>query len=203
LGQHAAALHVSHPRLAEIVWQAQEYEFIVMTEDDCVLAPWLNAASIRQQCAEVDAALAEIHYCPRDHATWSWAQHPAGCAAVDRVAHELDSARLRANWRSYSGRDAIPVFSAFVDFLVFRTEFLRQVAGDFVRLREAWHEIAIPTAVLHHTSRIRNADGIALWGRDRERPLPALLAELQRHEFVHPVKLSQYDPREVLTLYRN
>lgn len=207
LGQHAAALHVSHPRLAELVWQAQEYEFLVITEDDCILAPWLDAAAVRQRCGEVDAAMPEIYYCPRDHATWSWAQHPAGCAAVDAVADELDFTRLRANWRAYSGRDVPPggqrpVFSGFIDFLVFRTEFLRRVAGDFVRLREAWHEIAIPTAILHHTSRIRTTDGVALWGQDRDRPLAGLLAELQEHEFVHPVKLSRYDPREVLDTYR-
>jgi hypothetical protein len=207
LGQHASALHVSHPRLAELAWQARGYEFLVMTEDDCILAPWLDAAAVRQRCAEMDAAMPEVYYCPRDHATWSWAQHPAGCAAVDADADGLDFTRLRTNWLAYSGRELPaeeprPAFSAFVDFLVFRTDFLRRVAGDFVRLREVWHEIAIPTAVLHHTSRIRKADGIALWGQDRDRSLARLMEELREHEFIHPVKLSRYEPREVLAAYR-
>jgi hypothetical protein len=207
LGQHPSALHVSHPRLAEIVWLAREYEFLVITEDDCLLAPWLDAAAVRQRCAEVQAAMPEIYYCPRDHATWSWAQHPAGCAAVDAVADTLDFTRLRTHWLAYSDNalppeEPRPVFSAFVDFLVFRTEFLRQIAGDLVRLREVWHEIAIPTAVLHNTYRIRRTDGIALWGDERNRPLEQLLGELQEHEFLHPIKLSRYDPRDLLDAYR-
>jgi hypothetical protein len=207
LGRHAAALHASHPRLAELAWLANEYEFLVMTEDDCILAPWLDAAAVRQRCAEVQAALPAIYHCPREHPAWSWAGHPAGCAAVDAVADMLDFARLQAHWRSYSGRESPaeesrPVFSAFVDFLVFRTAFLRQVAGDFMQLAEVWHEIAIPTAILHQTSRIGKTDGLALWGEDRNRPLAALMATLGEHEFVHPIKLSRYDPREILNAYR-
>nr|HLQ45282.1 hypothetical protein [Planctomycetaceae bacterium] len=119
----------------------------------------------------------------------------------------LDAGQLLRNWRDHSGQaapdqDWTPAFSGFVDCLILRRDFLQRMVPTLGLLREVWHELAIPTAVLQHTSRVGISNGLALWGTDREQPLDRLLRRLGQHDFVHPIKLLRYESQTLLDGYR-
>jgi hypothetical protein len=206
-GPHPAGNLCFHPRLVEVAAAADGYEFVVFTEDDCVLAPRIDPTQIRRRCADMDAIVPFLSFCDRDDTSWVWTQHPTGYPAFDRVSDHFDRGRLLRHWAAFGGIPAppvlyVPMFSGFVDFLVFRVDFIRRLVADLRVLEDVWHETAIPTAILHNTTRIGLADGVALWGAGRERSLEDLMGMLAAHDFVHPIKLSWFSDSEILDAYR-
>jgi hypothetical protein len=97
---------------------------------------------------------------------------------------------------------SVPLFGGFVDCVALRGSFLERLIGDLTLLQDVWHELAIPTAVVHNTAKIGLLHGTALWGTDRHQSLQELLSYLQRGDFVHPVKLSRYLTAEVCEVYQ-
>lgn len=207
LGEHSTSIHSFHPRLVDVQPIARPYEFLVFSEDDCVVSPRLDATRIREKCGRYDAYMNELEYCGRDNTRWIWTQHETGYPSFDAVAAQFDRERLLGNFRAHRAVAALrdvgtPMFYGFVDFFVLRTQLLGKVIADLQKLQSTWHEAAIPTAVLHHTSRIGVSNGLSLWGDDRLQTLPKLMDWLRLHDFLHPIKLSQYAPAELLDAYR-
>lgn len=207
-GRHPAGIHHFHPRLVQIARLAEDYPFILFVEDDCLLAPRVDPAWVRKGLAGADALIAYVDYCDRDDRRWSWGRHPTGYEAFDRVADRFDRRRLLRHHAERTGLPAppvsyVPLFSGYSDALAFRGEFLRRIADDLEALAEVWMEVAIPTVMLYHTTRIGPFAGLPLWGAERERPLPELFRLLADHDFVHPIKLLGKDAAEVERLYRD
>lgn len=204
---HPALLHSFHPRLVDVAWMSHDFDYVLFTEDDCLLPPHSNSRSVHDACSGFDAVAPPIYYCPPDNEHWVWTPHPSVYPAFRRHQPVLNGERLRSNARIY-GLDAIPpgdhcpMFNSFCDWLVFRRDFLQTLAGDLMLLRDVWHEAAIPTALLHRTAKIRVSNGWALWGEDRRQSLESLMKLLPGHDFVHPVKLLRYDPREIIDAYQ-
>jgi len=206
-GEHSANVHCFHTRLADIAVAADDAEYVVFVEDDCILSPRVDAKAIRQMCAEVDALLPPVFFCPRENTAWIWTQHETGYPAYDAVSAQFDRERLLHHWRQYSGTEPpavtyTPLLSGFVDAFVLRVDLLRRMTDDLKLMREVWHEAAIPTAVVYHASRVGRLNGLALWGDVRQRVLRELMNLLATHDFVHPIKLSTYSQEEILQTYR-
>ena len=206
LGPHGALRHSFHPRLVELAEIAAEFDFIVFTEDDCVISPSIDADSVRRRCGQWDCIVPPIWHCDRSHTDWVWTQHETGYPAFDAAGRHFDRGRMIANWTDYGGgplpeEEGPPMFYGFTDWLVFRGEFFGRLMGDLRTLRDVWHEIAIPTAIVHSTSRIGVSNGLVLWGTARDRSLEELSAILRDHDFVHPIKLRSYSPGAVLEAY--
>ncbi|HVX14994.1 MAG TPA: hypothetical protein VHC22_27635 [Pirellulales bacterium] len=206
-GEHSANVHCFHTRLLDVAKVADEAQFVVFVEDDCLLAPRMNPATIANLCAGFDALLPPVWLLPRDNTSWIWTRHDTGYPAFDAVAAGFDRQRLLSNWREYSGTEPpdvsyVPLMSAFVDAFVLRTDLLERMIDDLTRMREVWHEASIPTAVLHQTSRIGRLNGLALWGEERNRGMHELVGLLSAQDFVHPIKLSNYPTDEILSAYR-
>lgn len=206
-GPHAVTRHITHPRLAEMAEAVSDCDYVVFLEDDCLLSPEISGASIDKRWPGCDIIMPPIQPCPRSHTEWVWTQHSSGYLAFDRAAREGITARTRENWRRYSaggnchlGGDGL--FYAFVDCVIFRAETLCDLAPTFWKMREVWHEAAIPTAAIEHTSRIGVLDGVALWGDARNRPLEELFSLLEGRDFVHPVKSGLYDSQRLLAAYQ-
>lgn len=202
-GTHAVDMHQKHPRLAALADAAEGYEVAIFADTDCILSPALTAESIRRRCAEFDVVMPPIQHWPRGNGSWSWSVHEAGYPSLDRMMHYLDRDRLLRHWRQFRGQCIIPespppllpMFCGFSDWLAFDASFLRRIARDFVALQHVWHEAAIPTAILHGTSRIQIARCQVLWGADRELSLPELMRRVRHHDYVHPIKFGQYGPQ--------
>ena len=206
LGPHGALRHSFHPRLVELAEVAAEFDFVVFTEDDCVISPSVDADWVHQRCGESDCVVPPIWHCDRSNTGWVWTQHGAGYPAFDAVSRLFDRRRMISNWTAYGGgplpeEDGPPMFFGFADWLVFGGAFFGRLVRDLRTLRGVWHEIAIPTAILHNTSRVGVSNGLALWGTARDRPLEELTAILREHDFVHPIKLRDYSPGAVLEAY--
>jgi hypothetical protein len=207
LGEHSIHVHTFHSRLIDIAAAADGYEFVVFAEDDCILSPRLDAEHIRRRCQEYDALLSPIWPCYRDDPTWVWLHHESGYPEFDTVSERLDRQRLLSNWAAYSDIAApdapcVPMFFSFSDWLVFRVSFLQSILDDLRLFQDVWGESAIPTAILHNTSRIGRSNGIALWHSDRQQLLADLMHKLRDHDFVHPIKLLDYPREELLDAYR-
>jgi hypothetical protein len=206
LGPHGALRHSFHPRLVELAGIAAEFDFIVFTEDDCVISPSIDADSVRRRCGQRDCIAPPIWHCDRSNTSWVFTQHGTGYPAYDAVSHHFDRGRMLGHWADYGGgplpeEEGPPMFYGFADWLVFEGEFFRRLVGDLRTLRDVWHEIAIPTAILQNTSRVGVSNGLVLWGTARDRPLEELTAILRDHDFVHPIKLRTYPPDAVLESY--
>jgi hypothetical protein len=206
-GRHPAGIHHFHPRLVQIARYAQNFEFIVFVEDDCLLSPRIDPKWVRQRLADAEALIAYVDFCDRDDRRWSWGRHETGYEAFDPVSERFDRRRLLDHHADRTGLPAppvayVPLFSGYCDALAFRAGFLRQLASDLEALAEVWMELAIPTAILHHTTRIGPFAGLPLWGSERDRPLSELFGLLANHDFVHPIKLLGKDPAMVRRSYR-
>lgn len=199
-GAHAVDVHQKHPRLADLAHAAEGYEAVIFADTDCILSPALTAEAIRRRCTEFDAIVPPIQHWPRGDGSWYWSVHEAGYSSLDRMIHYLDRDRLLRHWRQFRGLPLIPepsppllpMFCGFSDWLAFDAMFLRRIARDFVAMQQVWHEAAIPTAILHGTSRIQVARCQVLWGPDRELPLAELMARARHHDFVHPIKFGHH-----------
>jgi hypothetical protein len=196
-----------HPRLVEIARIEDDFEFVLFTEDDCLLSPALDAAAVRRRAADLDALTPPIFFCAREARDWTWAQHATGDPAYDAATRDWSRATLLRCWAAYGGQPLpddhrLPMFFGFSDCLIFRFSFLRRLAADLARLLPVWHEAAIPSAVLYRAERLGKLQGLALWGSERERPLAELVALLGRDDYVHPIKLSRFAPDEFLAAYR-
>ena len=205
-GSHGAIRHSFHPRLVEVAGVAADFDFVLFTEDDCVLSPSVDADWVRQKCGSLDGIAPPIWHCDRGNTDWVWTQHGAGYPAFDAVGDRFDRQRMVRNWTAYGGgplpeEDGPPMFFGFSDWLVFKSKFLSRLVGDLRILREVWHEAAIPTAIVHNTSRIGVSNGLALWGTARRRPLGELTGLLRHHDFVHPLKLRGLSRGAVLDAY--
>lgn len=206
-GRHPAGIHNPHPRLVQVAREMGDHDHILFVEDDCLLAPRVDPGWVRTRLADADALIAYIDFCDRDDRRWVWGRHPTGYEAFDRLSDRFDRRRLLDHHAARTGLPAppvgyVPLFSGFNDVLAFRAEFLRRIAPDLEALAEVWHEVAVPTILLHHTTRIGPFAGLPLWGPERDRPLDELCGLLAEHDFVHPVKLLGKDPCEVRRLYR-
>ena len=206
-GDHAIGVHTFHPRLQAVAERADAYEFIVFAEDDCLLSPRLNSLRIQQLCANYDAVLPEIWLCDYADASWTWNPYAAYYSELEEVKRYFDVSRLGRHWANYSGktfppRSGVPMFAGFADFFILRTSLLREVVADWLVLEHMWHEIAIPTAILHHTDRIGPTKWLALWGDDRNRSLEDLMAMLHTVDWLHPVKASRYPSSRIRDAYR-
>jgi hypothetical protein len=206
LGPHGAIRHSFHPRLAEVAELVEGYDFLVFTEDDCVVSPYVSSDWVRERCGSLDCMAPPIWHCDRSNTDWVWTQHGTGYPAFDAASGRFDRRRLADHWTAYGGgplpdEPGPPMFYGFCDWLVLRSEFFARLVGDLRVLRNVWHEAAIPTAILHNTSRIGVSNGLVLWGTARERPLEELTALLRDHDFVHPIKLRSYAPSAVLEAY--
>jgi hypothetical protein len=205
-GRHSTHVHSFHSRLVDASRIEGDHEYVLFVEDDCLLAPWLNAAEVKRACDGYDAVLPPIRPCPRDNLGWVWTHHAAGYPAFDEVSPSLDLTRIVRNYEKYSGEkppraDSPCMFNGFVDCLIFRREFLHRIAADLTLFSNLWHETAIPIAILHHTSHIGVSHGAALWDEERQWPLAKAIGLLAVQEFVHPVKLSRYGAHELLAAY--
>jgi hypothetical protein len=209
--RHPAGVHQLHPRLVAIAESdaLDGADWLLFVEDDCLLGPHVTPAGLAARAGDAEVVIPPLWFCDRDDDSWLWPAHPTGYAAFDEdgVADRLDRDRLMAHWEAYSGRPAPPVlytplFGGFVDWILIRPALLRRMVPDLIAMAEVWHELAVPTAVLHHTRRVAVADGLALWGRDRHQPLDRLLALLPGRDFVHAIKPGLHDPEALLAGYR-
>jgi hypothetical protein len=198
---HTQDLHVRHPRLIDVADAATEagVEAVLYSDTDCVFSPTLDATAIARRCRRFDAITPPIAHHPRGDRSWIWAHNDVGFPALDRMSRALDRQRLLDHWKALGGRLAgddpdplVPMFMGFADWLAFPTEVLQRVARDCLVLQQVWHEAAIPTAIVHNTSRIQFARCRVLWGEDRNRPLAELMAMLPDNDFVHPIKFGEH-----------
>lgn len=209
LGTHPAVLHSFHPRLVDVANVCHEFDYVVFTEDDCLLSPRIGGERLRQWSDDFDCVVPPIFPCSRERTNWMWTSHSAVFPKFAEIAGHFDGARLVEHWHLYRGEDAaalppspeLPLFCGFADWLALRVDFLRALADDLIHLQHVWHEVAIPTAILHRTSRVGVSNGQALWGEQRQQPLDALMTLLATHDFVHPVKLLGLDPATVIKAY--
>lgn len=206
LGEHGALRHSFHWRLLAADPVAADYDFVLFTEDDCVISPHWDADRVRRCGEDSDALSPAIRPCSRDNPDWVWTRHAAGYPAFDAAAERLDHRRLASHWADYGGSSLLPaaepvMFYGFCDFFVASRRIWRGLMQDLDALRQVWHEAAIPTSLLHQTPRIGVSTGLPLWGSDRERPLSELMGLLDEHDFVHAIKLSQYSEAEILAAW--
>lgn len=206
LGEHGAILHSFHPRLIEVAHTAAEYDYVLFTEDDCILTPRSDSDWIRSRCRSFDAVAPRIRFCDRANTGWVWTQHGTGYPAFDTVADSFDRDQLMQNWTAYGGEPLPdskrpPVFCGFCDWFILKTTFLEQLVNDLRILQTVWHEMAIPTALLHNTSRIAVSNGLALWGTKQHASLEGLMGKLRERDFVHPIKLRRYSHDDMLDAY--
>ena len=206
---HPSGRHATHPRVVNIASYAvsRGFSVVLFVEDDCLLSPRLDPSSLLSRLAGLDALIPYLGFCDRESASWVWTRHPSGYPAYDASCRSLDRPRLLRNWSSYSGQVAPPIaytplFGGFVDVLAFRVDVLLRMVPDLLALLHVWHEAAIPSAMLHQTSRIGRFDGLALWGDDRLRPAEELFTSLSGRDYVHPIKLSAIDPGAAASAYR-
>lgn len=209
--RHPAGVHLLHPRLVAIAESPliDDADWLLFVEDDCLLGPHVTPQTLATRAGDAEIVLPPLWFCDRDDDNWLWPSHPTGYAAFAEtgVADRIDRGRLLSHWETYSGHPAPPVlytplFGAFVDWILIRPALLRRLVPDLIALAEVWHELAIPTAVLHHTARIGLTNGLTLWGRDRHQPLDRLLAMLPGRDFVHAIKPSLYPPETLIAGYR-
>ncbi len=208
-GRHADGVHSKHPRLAELAAHSGGFDAVLFADTDCVLSPSLDSSAVLGMLEGVDVVMPPIEYRPREDWSWCWTHRESGYPSLDRLARYLDRGRLIDHWRALGGAPIDPepppplppMFAAFSDWLAFRSDFLREVAPDFIAAQEVWHEVAVPTIILHATPRIRFSHCLVLWEGDRDRPLPWLVDELRRHDFVHPIKFGRHGA-ELLEAYR-
>lgn len=206
LGEHGALRHSFHWRLLAADPIAADYDFVLFTEDDCVISPHWDADRVRRCGDDFDAVSPPLRPCRRDNLDWVWTQHPAGYPAFDAASERLNHRRLAAHWADY-GKSSLPptadpvMFYGFCDFFLATNRIWRGLMEDLGALRRVWHESAIPTALLHQTPRIGVSTGLPLWGSDRERSLSELMGLLDEHDFVHAIKLSRYSEAEILAAW--
>lgn len=208
LGEHGALRHSFHTRLLAAASLAADFDYVMFAEDDCVISPRWDSRTVRKRCEGWDALAPTIRPCRRDDTSWVWAQHGAGYPAFDAVADRLDHGQLAANWHRYGGMELEPaaepiMFLGFCDWFIAGRSLFQRMIRDLEILQLLWHEAAIPTAMLHNTPQIGVSNGLPLWGTARDRPLAELMSLLERHDFVHAIKLSQYGPKEILAVYRS
>ncbi len=206
-GTRPAQYHNMHTRLAEIAPQLMEFDAVVFMHDDVFLSPSFSAQWVAQALEGYDALLMKIGALdPKRDTWWVWTNHDSGWPAVARVAQHFDQSTLSRNWRERTGsnlptdREAL-AFWGEMDLSVLRTSLIQAMIPDLYRLHEVWSEVAIPTAIMHHTSRVGISGGLALWGEEREKSFDELLALAEQHPFVHPLKASTLDPSEAKQRY--
>lgn len=209
--RHPAGIHQLHPRLVAIAESPliEGADWLLFVEDDCLLGPHVTPESLAAGAGNAEVVLSEVWLCDRDDDSWLWPWHPTGYEAFNApgVADRLDRERMLAHWGAHSGQPAPPVlytplFGAFVDWILIRPALLRRMAADLLAMAEVWHELAIPTAILHQTSRIGRSNGLALWGKDRHQPLETLLGLLPGRDFVHAIKPGLYPAEALIAGYR-
>lgn len=205
---HPSGRHATHPRLVQVAEYAHRRGFpiVVFAEDDCILSPTLDPRAIRDRLENHDALIPYVGFCDRDSTSWIWTRHATGYPAFDVASPHFDRIRLLRHWSEFSGTVAPPIlyapmFGSFVDLLIFRTDLLVRMVPDLLALQDVWHEAAIPTALMHQTSRVGRLDGVALWNDERAQPREALFTLLNGKDYVHPIKLSYYPPHEILRSY--
>ncbi|MCH5376862.1 MAG: hypothetical protein JJ992_23085 [Planctomycetes bacterium] len=66
LGEHGALRHSFHPRLLATATVAARYDYVMMTEDDCVISPHWDSHTVRSRCGGWDAISPPIQPCRRD-----------------------------------------------------------------------------------------------------------------------------------------
>lgn len=179
---------------------------ILFTEDDCVISPSIDAEPVRQRCGGLDCILPPIWHCDRGNTDWVWTHHGTGYPAFDASSPTFDRGRMIVHWTDYGGgplpeEKRPPMFYGFADWLLFRGSFFARLMGELRTLRDVWHEIAIPSAILHNTGRVGVSNGAALWDDARARSLEELIAMLENHDFVHPIKLRHFAHETVLEAY--
>ena len=206
-GTRPAQYHNMHTRLAEVAPQLMEYDAVVFMHDDVLLSPSFSSAWVEHALGEQDALLMKLDWLdPIRNAWWTWTNHGCGWPAFARVAQFFDQRVFSSHWHAQSG-EALPTdgpplaFWAEMDLSVLRTSLIRDMAEDMMRLSDVWSEIAIPTAIMHHTSRVGISGGIALWGERRDLSLEELLDLAEHHPFVHPLKVSLLDPVDAKLRY--
>jgi hypothetical protein len=195
--RHTYDKHIRHPRLIDVADAA--VEAVLYCDTDCILSPQLDARAIARRCREFDAITPPITHHRRGDRSWIWAHRDAGFPALDRAGRALNRQCLFDHWKTVGGRlngddpaPLLPMFMGFADWLACPTEVFRRVARDCLVLQQAYHEVAIPTSVVHNTARIQFAHCRVLWGEDRNLPLDELLAMLRDTDFVHPIKFGQH-----------
>jgi hypothetical protein len=208
--RHTQDLHIRHPRLIDVADAAVEagVEAVLYCDTDCILSPQLDARAIARRCREYDAITPPIVHHARGDRSWIWAYHDVGFPALDRVGRALDRQRLLDHWKALGGRlngedpaPLVPMFSGFADWLASPTDVLQRVARDYLVLQQVWHEVAIPTGIVHNTSRIQFARCRVIWGEDQNRPLAERMAMLRGNDFVHPIKFGRHG-REIVEQYQ-
>ncbi len=210
--RHPAGIHQLHPRLvaiAESPW-IEGADWLLFVEDDCLLGPHVTPETLVERAGDAEVVLSPVWLCDRDDDdAWLWPWHPTGYPAFTEpgVADRLDRDRLLAHWEAYSGHPAppllyTPLFGAFADWILIRPSLLRRLVPDLLAMAEVWHELAIPTALMHHSARIGLTNGLSLWGHDRNQPLERLLGLLPGRDFVHAIKPGLYPPEALIAGYR-
>jgi hypothetical protein len=204
---HGIGKHHFHPRLKAVAEAANDYEFVIFTEDDCLLSPRLNPGRVQQLCADHEAVVAGIWLCDPADTTWIWSRFVAPYSEREEVKKYFDCSRMGRNWQRYSGallppQSGAPMFAGYSDIFILRTSLLREITADLPITAEMWLEIAIPTMLLHHTGRIGTIKGVALWGEDRNRTPEEAIAMLRTADYVHPVKSSIYPASRIQDAYR-
>ncbi len=136
---------------------------------------------------------------------WMWVDHETGRPSLARLDGYLDPDRLWRNWCAYRGEPITPtpterpIVSAWSDLLLAESRLMIEIARDYVAFQTVFHEIAVPTILLHATSQVGVARGAVWWGAERNRPLDQLLAALVEPgaEFCHPIKFGTHGDRLV------
>ena len=206
-GTRPAQYHNMHTRLAEIAPQLAEFDTVVFMHDDVLLSPSFSSEWVERALGNQDALLMKVGILDPDRTTWwAWTNHSSGWPAVARVAHQFDQYRLSGNWKMRTGVDLevgkkALAFWGEMDLSVLRTSLIRKMVDDLMRLKEVWSEIAIPTAILHHTSAVGISGGLGLWGEARKKSFEELLTLVATHPFVHPLKISELDPDDAKARY--
>lgn len=209
--RHPAGIHHLHARLVAIAESPflARADWLLFVEDDCLIGPHVTPETLAENAGDAEVVLSPVWYCDRDDDSWLWPWHPTGYEAFNApgVADRFDRQRLLDHWEASSGQPAPPIlytplFGAFVDWILIRPALLRRMVPDLLAMAEVWHELAIPTAIMHHTARIGLSSGLSLWGKDRHQPLDALLGLLPGRDFVHAIKPSLYPPEALLAGYR-
>lgn len=206
-GIRPAQYHNMHPRLAEITPQLAEFDAVVFMHDDVLLSPRFSAKWVEQQLREYDALLMKVwDLDPVRDSWWVWTNHSSGYPGVEKVASHFDQRALASNWKQRTGTELSVgeralAFWGEMDLSVLRTSLIRAMVDDLRCLQGVWTEVAMPTAILHHTANVGISGGLALWGDDRVKSFDELLALAAEHPFVHPLKVSELDPADAKRRY--
>ena len=207
VGDHTIGIHTFHPRLQYVAERANDYEFVLFVEDDCVLSPRLNAKRVQELCALTTPSCPAYGLAIRPMRPgfgivtskpipkWEKSRIISTGLACGNIGRAFPARRFLFNPMCQCS-PVIPISSFYALSL------LREIIADFQALEQVWFEIAVPTAILHYTSRIGLTEGIALWGADRNRPLEELIAMLRPVDWLHPIKLLMYPSTRIRDVYR-